>query len=322
MIRRHPATVTLACIAGSVVAVILLDRLDLLRAFRETPLWSAGAAHRPNYYNDALSKAAPLFWPLVPFAVLSACVARPRWALTLSIAAASALLVHSLAASKSSRYVYYCLPLICILLGAGLSTVFSFLAKYVSSRWPPLVSIASLLALATLGVSFAASQEGYRTSRLLLGLDPYSKVLANGDETSWSSAQRLLLPLAANADAIVTSNSMKAIYYLGRYDYELNTSIVAETNTGAEFGIDERTGRRAISTPESLAQVLRTHATTLIVAEKEKLGLDAGVPAGTAAVARERCGPIPVPDDARIAVWWCPRGSSPSPPPATGERTE
>jgi hypothetical protein len=173
--------------------------------------------------------------------------------------------------------------------------------------------MASVLVLTTFSVSFAASQEGYRNARLLLGLDPYSKVLAYGDETSWSSAQALLLRLAARADAIVTSNAMKAIFYLGRYDYELNASIVPETDTGAEFGTDARTGGVAISTAESLTQVLRTHAAVLIVAENEKVGRDHGVPARTAAVAQTQCDAVRVSDTAGITVWWCLRRSAPVP---------
>jgi hypothetical protein len=223
------------------------------------------------------------------------------------------VLVHSLAASKSARYVYYCLPFICVLLGCGLSIAFSFLTESLSRRRPSLGRMASVLVLTTFSVSFAASQEGYRNARLLLGLDPYSKVLAYGDETSWSSAQALLLRLAARADAIVTSNAMKAIFYLGRYDYELNASIVPETDTGAEFGTDARTGGVAISTAESLTQVLRTHAAVLIVAENEKVGRDHGVPARTAAVAQTQCDAVRVSDTAGITVWWCLRRSAPVP---------
>ena len=307
MIARYPAQFAVACIAVLVGAVLVIHQFDLLQTFRETPLWSAGAADRLNYYNGALAKDIPLFWPLVPFAVLGACLVHPRMAWTLAVITATALLVHSLAAPKSTRYVYYCLPFVCILLGCGLSMSFSFLTESFTRRWPMLGRMAPVLVLAAFGVSFAASQEGYRTARLLLGLDPYSKVLAYGDETSWSSARAVLSPLAAAADAIVTSNAMKAIYYLGRYDYELNASTVPETDTGTEFGIDARTGGRAISAPQSLVRLLSTQKRVLIIAETEKVGLEHGVPASTAAVAREQCGAIGVPEAARITVWWCPR---------------
>lgn len=322
MMRRYTATVTIACIVGAVSAFIIFDRLDLLQTFQEAPLWEASTTHQPNYYNVALAKAMPLFWPLVPFAALGTCIAKPRWGLTLAVAAASTLLVHSVAAPKSARYVYYCLPFICILLAYGLAMAYSLLARYIATGWPSLARAAPWFTLVAFGASLAASQEGYRTSRLLLGLDPYSKVLAYGNQTSWSSAQQVLMPLAAKANAIVTSNAMKAIYYLGRYDYELNASIVAETDTRTEFGIDERTGRAAISRPESLDQVLRAHAMTLIIAENEKVGLDYGVPAETVVVARERCDSVTVPDAVRISVWWCTQGTWSSTPPAPAAKSE
>ena len=308
-IRRNRVPVMIACIGALAGAILVLFRFDMLQTFRETSPWSAAAANRLTYYNNALAKDMPLFWPLVPFAALGACVVRPRMGWTLVVAAATAFSIHSLAAAKATRYAYYALPFLCILLGCGLSVGFSFLNESLASRWPRIGRAAPVLVLAAFGLSFAASQEGYRAARLLLAADPYSKVLSYGDETTWSGARPMLAPLAARADAIVTSNAMKALYYLGRYDYELNASIVPETDTHAEFGTDERTGRQAISTASSLAKVLAAHARTLIVAENEKLGIGYGVPSNTVAIAETACDRAEVPAAARITVWSCTRGS-------------
>jgi hypothetical protein len=99
---------------------------------------------------------------------------------------------------------------------------------------------------------------------------------------------------------------MKALYYLGRYDYELNASIVLETSTHAEFGLDERTGRRAIGTAQSTAQVLDMPGTTILVLEEEKLGIPAGVPADAVELIAARCSILAVPAVAGVRAWRCP----------------
>ena len=49
---------------------------------------------------------------------------------------------------------------------------------------------------------------------------------------------------------------MHAVYYFGRYDYQISRYRVTETDTGSEFGRDPRTGRYVISTVDSLRLIL------------------------------------------------------------------
>ena len=70
---------------------------------------------------------------------------------------------------------------------------------------------------------------------------------------------------------LVTSNSMKALYYIGDYDYEFNPSVVPETRSGVEFGTDYRTGRPVIGTVESLARVTQGGERVLVLVERKKI---------------------------------------------------
>jgi hypothetical protein len=110
-----------------------------------------------------------------------------------------------------------------------------------------------------------------------------------------------------SADLVVTSNAMKALYFLGRYDYELNASIVPETVTGLEFGVDARTGQRAIGTAKSVERVLELHGTALVILEEEKIGKANGVPADAAAVIQSRCRSVDLAATPGIRAWLCPR---------------
>lgn len=307
--RRHRWALGVGLVVGLVAGAFVFQRLGFIALFRETPLWAAGASGWVNYYNKALSSDMPLFWPLVPVASLVVCVARPRLGWTLLVAAAVAIAVHSLAASKAERYVYYAIPLLCALLGLAAGEVARWGLAWADGRGGAWRRTAPLWMAGLAGMTIAASQEGYRAARLIVGADSDASVLGYGDEPDWSAARPILRDQAARAGVVIVSNAMKALYYLGRYDYELNVSIVAETNTRAEFGIDGRTGRRAISSPQSLARVLDDHADALVVAEREKLGSDSGVTTESLALVERRCEPVPLPAEVAVNAWWCGRAS-------------
>lgn len=305
VLRRHGTWLALAAVAALVAGFALLNALDLLAYFRETPLWSAGNANRLTAYTTALMHASPFLWPLMPIATVAACAANPRLGTTVAVAACVVLVAHSLAGAKASRYVYYALPWLCILLGAGAAAVASTLqTRRVRVLAGLLVASALLL-----------TQESWRTLRLAAGADGYARVLGYGDETDWSPALPALRASLAAGDAVVTSNSMKALWYFGRYDYELNASVVLETESGREFGRDPRTGRRVVSAPGSVETILRARDRVLVVAETEKVGRASGVPADTVALLAGACAPLVLPDAAGLTAWSCPATAAAPPAP-------
>jgi hypothetical protein len=94
---------------------------------------------------------------------------------------------------------------------------------------------------------------------------------------------------------------------VGRYDYELNASIVPETDTGLEFGVDARTGQRAISAAKSVERVLKLPGSALVVLEEEKIFKARGVPADAVAVIQSRCRSVALSGTTGIRAWLCPR---------------
>jgi hypothetical protein len=98
---------------------------------------------------------------------------------------------------------------------------------------------------------------------------------------------------------------MKSLYYLGRYDYELNASIVAETDTGADFGTDERTGRKAIGSAAAVSQVLGQPGTSLVVIEDEVLNRETGVSRAAAEALVPLCTKVALRPGAGLSVWQC-----------------
>ena len=324
-VKRHPAWTA----AGTLLAVVLLAVVILvfLQRLRKVPLWAAWAAHRPQYYLVEFAHDTPLLWPLLPAAAIVALAAHRRVTVFCVAALLAALTVHSLAAAKSGRYVYYALPWLCVVWGCALSGLYAFarrletesaflqsgtaprgtassprgMAAWLGGKAPALVLLAAALVL-------MLSQEGQRAARLALGRNATELTLHYAGESGWDSAVPVLQPLVQSADRVVTTNSMKALYYFGRYDYELNASSVRETETGEEFGLDERTGRLAIGTAQSTAAVLDMAGKTLIILEEEKLGNPVGAPADAVEVIAARCAPIAVPAAAGVRAWSCPTG--------------
>ena len=305
---RYRWSLIIVAIAGLGAAFFAFQYLGYLALFLDSPVWASGSANWLNYYNRALSRDMPLFWPLLPVAAVVACVARRQLGWVLLVTGAVALAAHSLAASKAERYLYYALPFICLLLGVAASEVGSAALRWLAAQGESWRRMAPMCIAGLAGLAFAASQEGYRTARVLVGADPASVVLSYGDEPDWGQALPVLKPRLAGADVVIVSNAMKALFYLGRYDYELNVSIVAETDTRADFGIDLRTGGRAISAPQSLRRVL-AEGDALVVAEDEKLGTSAGVTQASVAFLGEQCASVELPAGTGLSAWWCPRPS-------------
>jgi hypothetical protein len=149
------------------------------------------------------------------------------------------------------------------------------------------------------------SVEGRDMGRLIVGHTDPTRALSYGGEPDWNPTLPQLKPLLATANRVVTSSSMKAIYYFGRYDYEISQTSVQESATHAEFGIDERTGRHAISTPQSIVKVLDMPEPTLIVLETRSVGRSGGVSTPTMSVITQRCTSVPLPREVSVLAWRC-----------------
>jgi len=297
-VRRHPLAIGLGALALAGIAAVALTQLGLVRVFGSTALWAARDATRFQYYLVEFRRELPLLLPLLPVCAWLGLAAESRRRLVLFalVLVAAALLVHSVAAQKTMRYVYYVVPWMCVLWAVALAEAVD--------RWPE-SRLARPLLVVLLAATTVLSVEGVRALNLLAGRVDSLDVRPFGTEPDWSGALPRLAGPAHDAARVITSNSMKALYYLGRYDLELNATIVPETDTQAEFGRDERTGRRVISRPESVSRALSGPGDSLVVLETEKIGRASGVPTDAFDVIRERCLEIALPESTLLRAWRC-----------------
>jgi hypothetical protein len=249
-----------------------------------------------GYYLLDLGRDMPLLWPLFPVAAVVAVATHRRLALFSVVVVVAALVVHSLAAAKAARYIYYAMPFFCIVWACALDGTIEWLRRSTKSVF---------IVIGLTGLVLTLSTEGQRAAKLLLGRTTPQESLSYANEPDWSPALPALRPALVTADRIVTSNSMKALYYLGRYDYELNVSIVAETRSHQDFGVDERTGRRAIGRRESMQQVINMPGRSLVILEDRKLRNPVGVPAPVVELIAARCAAIALPLNIGLSAWQC-----------------
>jgi hypothetical protein len=300
-ITRRPiltAVGLLVLLVGGSAAVV---KVGLYAQLRSGPAWSSWAADRPYEYLVRLSENLPLLWPLFPIAIVFALRIERRLTIFCAAFMLSALFVHSIAAAKSMRYIYYVFPMFCAILGCGLACGLKLLT--VNAR-----PARAFGYLALVGLVFGVSHEGQRMAKATLGRSKPVEVLSYAVEPEWKPAVPTLQPLVAAADRVVTSNAMKSLYYFGRYDYELNASIVVETDTQEEFGTDERTGMKAIGEPASIAKVIDMPGSTVIVVEQETIGRTAGVSPEAVAAIAQRCQAISLKEEMGLRAWTCHEG--------------
>jgi hypothetical protein len=299
--------ISVGAVVLGVVAVLLLDYWRAAAGVvRHNPIRVAGVillavgvgvvvlsslADRPQYYAIELTRVAPLLWPVLPAAAVAAFATERRFTVFFATAFVFAFAAHSAAAVKQMRYIYYALPFMCVILGVGLSGAYALAAR---ARSPWMLWVAALV--------LALSQEGSSAARLAAGRSPTSRY---ADDADWAPAVPTLAPLVSTVNRVVSSNSLKTLYYFGRYDYELAGSVVVETETGKELGRDERRGGTMIGAADSTRQVLEMPGRTLFILENAAIGADSGVSAEAEENVAARCKSVFVPPAAGIHAWSC-----------------
>jgi hypothetical protein len=303
--RRHPVLWLVAISVGILLGVAVIAHLGVVELLREAPLWAERNREVHHYYLRQLAEELPLLWPLFPLAVLGAATRHRELAIFLAVFVAVALVLQSLGAAKHMRYVYYTWPALCLLIGCAMPVARDLLKGIIDRHVSPRHSVGRILPLLFVAVVATLAIEG---RRVLTGLGGDARPFdVYRMDPSWHTAVPALRPFLQRAECVVVSNSMKALYFLGDYDYELNAGIVYETDTAEDFGLDVRTGRRAIGRRSSLATILERNARVLVILERKKIGVRSGASADVIQLIQERCVSVPLPVDSGLETWFCDR---------------
>lgn len=311
-LSRWGIAVALALLAGATIWIFVETGLmtELLARYRSTPLYQAENRDAFWYYHSYLTIYYPTLWPLVALAVVIGLAYRPRPTAFCACVVAVAFVVHSFAAPKSMRYLTYVAPFLFVLWGIALAEVWPRLRRFLED--------VGTRALAWLGLGRLGRPGVYAALAVVLVFT----VVANGAfvrtaatmfnfvippmqrAADWAAAKAPLGPWLADADIVLTTNELSALYYLGRYDVLISKSRLSELRDGGEFSLDPRTGRPVITTPESLTLIMDCYPDGLIVADATRWGNRAQVDAAVIQLIEARAEEVELPAAAMHAYVW------------------
>jgi 4-amino-4-deoxy-L-arabinose transferase-like glycosyltransferase len=284
--------------------------------YRWTPLWAQQFQNQVHFYHVRLAEQYPVLWPLTGFAAFAALSFRPRAAAFCATVFGVAFLSASFAGMKDDRYLVFALPFLFALWGMALAAVAAPLthallalierARGLAAPWLP-AGPTGAVALAAAAL-FALSAGG-ASSRLAFDLARGKLPEGPGRITpDWAAARTALAPWLEDADAVITSDEMAALFHLDRSDALISGTRLSEIGDGREFGRDPRTGIAVISSPASLRALIACREDGLVILSERDLAFDWAVRPETVAALATAATPMPVPglDELRVFRWRTP----------------
>lgn len=274
----------LAALAG----FLLIFSGSLLHQFRFTPRWAAPDQNNYLYYFLEFFFSMPILWLFLPLAGVIALARWPRPALFCIVMTVVPLILQSLGGMKSSRYVFYAFPFMFALWGMAAAILLpatwrameqgvSALQQATSSRFPAGVAsaLAGLLMLVTVTCAIIANPIYRTTIKSLVrdtvaGIRQPSRLVASPPDKPWSDHAAKVRRAIGNPSVLLVGDDFNSIVHLQAYDLLINTHRVEDIPPGGEFVLDPRTGRRAISRPETIAKVVSCYADGAVVVSNER----------------------------------------------------
>jgi hypothetical protein len=305
----------------AVVAAAAVVVSGVAAAIIEKYLWAPAWANKSGFlrYHWLLVSQYPLFWGVLPIAVL---VILARRSLTGAYCAAifcTAVLLHSFAGMKGERFIYYAMPFFFVVSALFLKEVFLYTkgiaddlirgTNLVADRFH--VPIAGTISVFACLFLLLANPAFRYTADMLRGQpvgDGSEGQYWSRYEANWERAASGLLDLSDTASVVVSPSELHMLYYFGRVDFELSFSRLTELIDGKwkpedEFTIDFRTGRAAISSPESLELVVSCFESGLLVVRNVSWLNPAIVPSETRGAIEDLLTRVDVPADWGLIVY-------------------
>ena len=291
--------------------------------YGKVPPWAENPSASPLWYAEWLWNRYTVLWVLFPVALALALRRHATLALFSLTLFATGFIGVSLAGAKQERYLYFVLPYFFVIWGIGLTAIVSRVELELGRRLaatdresPPdgrrLAPMTAVVTAVILGVLFLSSDASRRTWRMVFPGDnqrPYRL-------SDWTKALPQLRPLADSADVVIASYILKPLYYLDRGDVSLSYSELSELRWAngrpVEFSIDWRTGKPAISSPESLGRIMGCFRSGLILVEKFHWKRAILVPAPTADFIAAHTEEVPLPRDSWLRAFRWRRAQTPS----------
>jgi hypothetical protein len=309
----------LLMLCAAVAAYKILPFSHISRYYQGAPIFLEDHRWAPGYYVERLLNFYPLILGLLPIAVLAGLRNFRRFTWFCAVIFGCVILVHSGAAAKQMRYIYYVMPYMYAIVGIASAVAWPGLKRLSQqilidippTRWAPgSWQTALTLVLSTVVLLIAVmSNTGFRISHGMLSTTDaeWPENYIRHKPSDWEAATPLLRDIASGSDVIISSAGVKALYYLGHFDYDLMLTLTRETTTGKEFGRDYRHRRPVIASAQSLQAVISENKSGIVVIEQVHWRRRAFVPDATADFIEEHMQSVDVPEQWRLIVFRWPQ---------------
>jgi len=297
----------------ALVAVLAAGLLDTAwTRYRYTPLFDSGARDEFWFYHLRYLIFYPTLWPLIGILALAALAGKPRPAWFATVVFVVAFLLNSFAGPKATRYIVYAQPFLAILWGVGLAETWPPLRDYLCSLRNRLAGtfplpangrppVAGALVILALALVLLFNPFWLRTATLMGNIT----VPPDRPVTDWRAAHEALQPWIDDAEIVLTTEELGALYFLGRYDVRFSPSKLGEIplDQQFEFGLDHRTGRPVIGAAASVSRLIDCFASGLIIGPIEHWGSPILISKDVEAVITARAEQIDVPKESHLYAW-------------------
>jgi hypothetical protein len=316
VMRRAPATATamtmiVGAAAGLAVALVTPPLRDLLGGFTYVPRWAMDTAGDARYYMRQIAADWPMLWLGSPVLAVGALRRAPRAASFALTVFAAVLVLHSLAAWKTDRYIFYGMPFFFAVCGMGtawlaayfMEAVVRLLQSLPGTGWMRWQASVAWAALALAGVFALVQMPGVREAgRWLRERQPMNADGTPGlGRPDWAAARDSLVPYVERGADVLVSTDVKAVFYLDRVDGYLHRPEPLDPAPGDT--ISPYTGRPRIFSPERLREQLAANELTLIVVEASHWRSDFAVPDELADEIERVARPLKLPADWRLRAY-------------------
>lgn len=309
--KRFAITLSIGSVLGLGLVIFKWEFIEhLFSVYRYTALWSQSGDFL--YYHRLFSEHFPTFWSLFPLAALVVMSRRNTVGLFALCVFCIAIALHSFAGMKAERFIFYVTPFFFILWSLTIVELISFLGEFSKSLNKQLIGekltqktnifLGSIYSAFIVGF-LILNNPGFENSlKTILDKPVYSP---NGNplywelyNTNWTAASdKKLKSLATQASVIVTTQGLHSLYFLGDYDFDINATRLSDlpSHMRTEFRVDPRTGRRIITSAESLQLVMECYPDGLVVAHQRGWKHPGRLNEASALIIKQLAQPIPLP---------------------------
>lgn len=304
--RRRALVLLGAGLAAAAVTLLLVTPQGdyLLSLYRWAPPWAAAMRDQVWFYHLWLVLYYPSLWPLVPLLALLAWRLCPRPALLATCVFGTAVVLQSFGGLKDTRYLAYAWPFLFVLLGLALAGLWPSLRGFVVRRLARLpLPLARRLVVRT-GLALLAGFALLANAGLVRSVAMLADVRVP-PQPPWPGWERIGAALGPALDApgaLLVTNELAALRYLGGYDLLVSRSRIMEIG-GEPFTRDHRTGRPVIADAASLARVMDCLPEGLVLSEEARWRASPHLGEELADLLVRRARPLDLPADLGFRAW-------------------